>query len=78
MLKFPAEVEPAMIDISRHTKAIPQYMADSGRCFEAVGAIEHQYPGLIVGGNLRDGIGMAHRITQATNIANEIISNRKK
>lgn len=78
MLKFPKEVQPAFIHISRHRKAIPQYTADSGLRFEAVNDIEHSYRGLTIGGNLRDGIGMAHRITQATNIANIIINNRIK
>ena len=73
MLKFPKEAKPDFINISRHSRAIPQYLADSGRRFEAVESLQRQYAGLIVGGNLRDGIGMGHRITQATRIANEII-----
>jgi len=72
MLKFPAEAQPDFIHISRHQKAIPQYDVQSGSRFEAVDSIERQYKGLIIGGNLRDGIGMAHRITQATHIANKI------
>ena len=78
MLKFPAEAKPDFINISRHQRAIPQYGADSGARFEAVSSIEQEYPGLIIGGNLRDGIGMGHRITQATNIANHIINSIKK
>ena len=73
MLKFPAEAKPDFINISRHQRAIPQYDANSGRRFNAVEALEKQYHGLILGGNLRDGIGMGHRITQAANIANRII-----
>ena len=73
MLKFPAEAKPDFIHIARHQRAIPQYNADSGQRFCAVKSIEEQYPGLVLGGNLRDGIGMGHRITQAANIANKII-----
>lgn len=73
MLKFPADAKPDFIHISRHQRAIPQYEADSGRRFEAVASIENDYPGLVIGGNLRDGIGMGHRITQATTIANNVI-----
>jgi oxygen-dependent protoporphyrinogen oxidase len=73
MLKFPAQARPDFIHISRHQRAIPQYNADSGRRFSAVESIEEQYPGLVLGGNLRDGIGMGHRITQAANIANKIV-----
>lgn len=76
MLKFPREACPAFIDISRHQKAIPQYTADSGQRFEAVSAMERDYPGLTIGGNLRDGIGMGHRITQATLIAKCIINKK--
>lgn len=78
MLKFPDEAKPDFIHISRHPKAIPQYEADSGARFEAVSSIQHQYQRLIIGGNLRDGIGMAHRITQATAIASEIIESIAK
>ena len=35
--------------------------------------LQKQYPGLIIAGNLRDGIGMAHRIKQARDIANQCI-----
>ena len=73
MLKFPAQAKPDFIHIARHQLAIPQYNADSGRRFSAVESIQEQYPGLVLGGNLRDGIGMGHRITQAANIANMII-----
>jgi oxygen-dependent protoporphyrinogen oxidase len=31
------------------------------------------FPGLILAGNIRDGIGMADRVKQAKNIAEEII-----
>lgn len=78
MLKFPADAKPDFIHISRHQRAIPQYGADSGRRFEAVARIEKSFPGLIVGGNLRDGIGMGHRITQATTIANHIMNSINK
>lgn len=74
MLKFPEGAEPALIDISRHAKAIPQYLADSGQRLDAVAALEREYPGLVIAGNLRDGIGMAHRITQATTIATQIFN----
>ena len=77
MLKFPSHAQPAFIDISRHRKAIPQYTADSGQRFATVSALEKEYPGLILAGNLRDGIGMAHRITQSTQIANHINNIRK-
>lgn len=72
MLKFPADVKPDLIRIFRHERAIPQYGADSGERLKAVEELQQQYPGLIIAGNLRDGIGMGHRITQAAAIVNEI------
>ncbi len=72
MLKFPSDVKPDLIRIFRHSRAIPQYEVTSGARFEVVKSLQAQYPGLIIGGNLRDGIGMAHRITQAFQIASEI------
>ena len=70
MLKYPMNVAPDMIRIFRHERAIPQYGADSGERFQAVNAIQQQYPGLIIAGNLRDGIGMGNRIQQAAAVAN--------
>ncbi len=77
MLKFPMEATPALIDISRHQRAIPQYMVDSERRFDTVQVLEHTYKGLTLGGNLRDGIGMAHRMTQAAEIAKKIYNGKQ-
>ncbi|MCR5696687.1 MAG: protoporphyrinogen oxidase [Marinilabiliaceae bacterium] len=74
MLKFPASVKPDFIRISRHRKAIPQYEITSGERFEAIEQLQKRYKGLIIAGNLRDGIGMAHRIKQATDVAQNILS----
>lgn len=78
MLKFPESATPDFIHISRHRRAIPQYTVSSGQRFEAVRSIQEQFSGLLIGGNLRDGIGMGHRITQATDIANHIFNTIKK
>jgi oxygen-dependent protoporphyrinogen oxidase len=64
MLKFPAACEPDLIRIFRHHRAIPQYHSNSGIRFDAINALERQYPGLFIGGNLKEGIGMADRIRQ--------------
>ena len=61
--------EPDMIHISRHQHAIPQYGIESGSRFETIEVLQKQYPGLIIGGNLRDGIGMADRIKQGKLLA---------
>ena len=69
MLKFPISSKPDLVRIFRHQHAIPQYELSSGERFAEVDRLQRDYPGLIIAGNLRDGIGMAHRIKQATDIA---------
>ena len=74
MLKFPEEAGPDMIRIFRHEHAIPQYEQNSGIRFATIAELEASYPGLILAGNLKGGIGMADRIRQATAIANSLIN----
>lgn len=64
MLGFPHDVQPDRIQFFRHARAIPQYELSSDDRFAAVARIEQAHPGLVIGGNLRDGIGMADRIRQ--------------
>lgn len=73
MLKFPKNVNPDLIKIFRHQHAIPQYEITTGERLAAVEQTEKQFNGLHIAGNLRDGIGMAHRIKQARDIANQCI-----
>ena len=72
MLKFPSTVSPDLIRIFRHPRAIPQYEQSSGERLNAIEHIQNRYNGLILAGNIRNGIGMADRILQATNIGREI------
>jgi len=71
MLKFPAHIHPDMVHISRHTHAIPQYEKSTGERLETVEKLQNRYPGLILAGNMRNGISMADRIRQACGIASE-------
>jgi len=73
MLKFPNTSKPDLIKIFRHKTAIPQYELSTGERLSAVEKLQKQYQGLIIAGNLRDGIGMAHRIKQARDIAEKLI-----
>jgi oxygen-dependent protoporphyrinogen oxidase len=66
------DFQPDLFKILRHSWAIPQYEADSGERFLAIDRIEKQFPGLVIGGNLRDGIGMADRILQARNLSEAV------
>jgi oxygen-dependent protoporphyrinogen oxidase len=66
-----SEFNPDLLELNRYEHAIPQYGKESGQRFEAIAQLEKQYPGLILAGNMRDGIGMADRIKQAFDIASD-------
>ncbi len=68
--------KPDLLKIFRYENAIPQYEQSSGERLAAIKQIENDYPGLILAGNIRDGIGMSDRVKQAKMIADQII-NRK-
>jgi len=61
--------EPDLFKISRYQYAIPQYGKESEEKLNAIREVEEQHPGLILAGNIRDGIGMADRIKQARKLA---------
>lgn len=65
--------DPDMLKIYRYEKAIPQYEASSGKRFHIIREVEATYPGLILAGNIRDGIGMPDRIKQAKKTADQLI-----
>lgn len=64
---------PDVIKIFRYNYAIPQYGKESEKRLKAIFRLQNKYPGLVLAGNIRDGIGMADRIKQGKQIANEII-----
>jgi oxygen-dependent protoporphyrinogen oxidase len=64
--------KPDLFKIFRYQEAIPQYGSDCEARFEALDIIANQYPNLIIGGNLRDGIGMADRIQQGKELAQKV------
>jgi oxygen-dependent protoporphyrinogen oxidase len=61
-----------LIRIYRYENAIPQYEASSKERLQAIEKIEAKYPGLLLAGNIRDGIGMADRIKQGKLIAHQL------
>lgn len=73
MLGFPIDKKPDLIRIFRYKHAIPQYEKTSEERFDSIKSVENKYPGLHIAGNLRDGIGMAHRIIQASILEKEIV-----
>lgn len=68
------EFNPDVLKIFRYQHAIPQYSFESKLKLEAISLLEKQFPGLILAGNIRDGIGMADRIKQGRNIADKLAS----
>ncbi len=58
------EFNPDLFKIMRYKKAIPQYGADSKVRLETIEMLQTKFPGLLLGGNIRDGIGMSDRIKQ--------------
>lgn len=66
--------QPDLLKIFRYNHAIPQYGVESKEKLKAVYTLEKEHPGLIIAGNVRDGIGIADRINQGRTIATEIIN----
>jgi oxygen-dependent protoporphyrinogen oxidase len=67
------ETTPDLIRIFRYEYANPQYEITTEERLAAIGRIQKSYPGLILAGNIRDGIGMADRVKQAKHVAEKII-----
>ena len=67
---------PDLIKIMRYKNAIPQYGLDSKDRFYATEKLSECYPGLHIGGNLRDGIGMADRVKQGKYLADSVNSKK--
>lgn len=63
------EFNPDLFKIIRYRHAIPQYGIESHNKLAAIEKLETMYKGLIIGGNIRDGIGMADRIKQGKHLA---------
>ena len=65
-------ITPDLIKVFRYNHAIPQYTRSSEGRLAAIAAMEEKYPGLILAGNIRDGIGMADRVKQGVSVAGKI------
>ena len=65
---------PDLLVINRYEHAIPQYGAESEEKLNAIEEAERRFPGLILAGNIRDGIGIADRIKQGRTIADGVKS----
>ncbi|WP_423127615.1 protoporphyrinogen oxidase [Gaoshiqia sp. Z1-71] len=63
---------PDLLVVNRYQHAIPQYGIESEEKLAAIADLEKANPGLILAGNIRDGIGMADRIRQGRMIAESL------
>jgi oxygen-dependent protoporphyrinogen oxidase len=61
-----------LIEISRHPKAIAQYGLDTPQRLKAITKIETDFPGLLLKGSIKEGIGIADRVSQAYKTAEEL------
>ncbi len=66
--------EPDLLVINRYQYAIPQYGIESEEKLKAISEMEKAFPGLVLAGNIRNGIGMADRIKQGRMIADSFMS----
>jgi oxygen-dependent protoporphyrinogen oxidase len=69
--------DPDLVKIFRYKHAIPQYSFESKDKLEAISTLENSYPGIVLAGNIRDGIGMADRIKQGRTIADKLAAELK-
>lgn len=68
---------PDLIKIFRHPRAIPQYEASTEQRLELIQQLEQDYPTLLIGGNMLNGIGMPDRIKQGFDLAERVLSRLK-
>jgi protoporphyrinogen/coproporphyrinogen III oxidase len=64
--------DPDLLKIFHYRYAIPQYGFESEEKMKTIAHLEQQFPGLILAGNIRDGIGIADRIKQGRTVANAL------
>jgi len=68
-----SEFKPDMLKIFYYKKAIAQYGADSEKRLASIERFENRHKNFFLAGSMRDGIGLADRIKQGTEIAKKII-----
>lgn len=67
-------IKADVMKIFRYKYAIPQYTKTTEQRLQAINFVQNNNQGLILAGNIRDGIGMGDRIKQGRAIAEEIIN----
>lgn len=65
---------PDLIRVFRYRHAIPQYGVESEEKLKTIDELERKFPGLVLAGNIRNGIGIADRIKQGKEVASHILN----
>jgi protoporphyrinogen/coproporphyrinogen III oxidase len=65
-------IRPDLLKIFRYKHAIPQYGKTTRERLETIARLHSAHRGLILGGNINEGIGMADRIRQGKRIADHV------
>lgn len=69
---------PDLQRVFKYKHAIPQYTIATPEKLKAIKHLENKYKGLILAGNIRDGIGMADRVKQAVELSKMLCHGEKK
>ncbi len=67
------EKSPDLLHIFRYKHAIAQYDISTGKRLQVIEEVEKKYPGLLLAGHLRNGIGMTDRVKQGKRIAEQLV-----
>ena len=78
MMRIPREIRPNLVFVAPYSHAIPEYDLTTEGIHEDIRRLEVEYPGLQIAGGVRDGIGMAKRITQGISLADAIAGYRRE
>lgn len=70
--------KPNYLYVFRYHNAIPQYQQNTKQRYEAIAEVEKKYEGLYIAGNIKDGIGIPHRVKQGKVLADMIIEKTNK
>ncbi len=68
---FAEDAAPDCCRLFRYPRAIPQYGMETEARLDQIKSIEQRYPGLVLAGQCRDGIGIANRVAQARHLSEE-------
>ncbi len=65
--------DPDLMHIFRYPHAIAQYDISTGKRLQIIEEVESKFPGLLIAGHMRDGIGMTDRVKQGKRIAEQLV-----